>query len=148
MPPRHPVCRFPVGQRLLGLAALLLLAAKSAEALADAADAFVSGNTLILPVIVVEPQSFSATFLLVENTLPVQLELTSTVELPDADTAGASRLDGTMLTIPRINVDGTVYRAELELSSENPVRFTCVTAKAVAGTFSVRPSAVRGPAHS
>jgi len=144
VPPRHPVCRFQVGQRLLGLAALLLLAAKSAEALADAADAFVSGNTLILPVIVVEPQSFSATFLLVENTLV----LTSAVELPDADTAGASRLDGTMLTIPRINVDGTVYRAELELSSENPVRFTCVTAKAVAGTFSVRPSAVRGPAHS
>ncbi len=131
MPPLHPVFRFPVGQRLLGLAALLLLAAKSAEALADAADAFVSGNTLNLPVIVVEPQSFSATFLLVENTLPVQLELTSAVELPDADTAGASRLDGTMLTIPRINVDGTVYRAELELSSEDPVRFTLVAADAI-----------------
>ncbi|MDD9890308.1 MAG: DUF3179 domain-containing protein [Gammaproteobacteria bacterium] len=95
---------------------------------ATAQPASVSGNTIHLPVVVVADQAFQIELTLVANSNPVQVLVTGAEELSEPDTSGASVFDGESLSIPSIDVEGTLYWAEFSLLSADPPTFVLADA--------------------
>lgn len=88
-----------------------------------AQQASINGNVLTLPVVTFQGQAFHVELTIVEDTDPVQLELTNGQALIDADISGASTFDGLTLNVPQILVDGTNYWVNFTLTNEELLIF-------------------------
>jgi len=95
-------------KRLLSLLVSLILLSSVAAAVQQAS---LAGNVIHLPVLTFVDQVFQIELSIVEATDPVEVLLTHASELTNANTDGAASFDGVMLSIPSIDVDGTIYWA-------------------------------------
>ena len=95
---------------------------------ANAQTASVSGNIINLPVVEVANQSFKIELTIVADTSPVEVLVTSAVELAEPDTTGASIFNGESLSVPSIEVEGTLYWAEFSLLTADPPTFVLADA--------------------
>jgi len=86
----------------------------SAGALAQ--QAYLEGALLKMPVVVAGDQTFKLDLSIVPETNPIQLKVVSVEEIFGVSTTGASTFEGTVLTIPRIDVGGTLYWLQAALS--------------------------------
>ncbi|NKB33089.1 MAG: DUF3179 domain-containing protein [Pseudomonadales bacterium] len=85
--------------------------------------ASVAGGIINVPVVVVADQAFQIELTVVADTNPVEVLVTGAEELTAADTTDASIFDGTSLSIPTIDVEGTLYWAEFSVLSTDPPAF-------------------------
>jgi hypothetical protein len=95
---------------------------------AIAQTASISGGTINLPVVEVANQAFQIELTIVANTNPIEVLVTSAVELADPDTTSASIFNGENLSVPSIDVEGTLYWAEFSLLSADPPAFVLLDA--------------------
>ncbi|MEX0964126.1 MAG: DUF3179 domain-containing protein [Pseudohongiellaceae bacterium] len=94
--------------------------------LAQGQSAHIEDNSLILPIVTAGDRAFRIEFSLNPSTTPLQINLTSAVELasPDSiDITDANVFAGTTLSIPNISVEGVSFRADFTLLSESPLVF-------------------------
>lgn len=85
--------------------------------------ASVSGSNLNLPAVIVDGQVFAIELLIVSDTDPVELRVTSAVELSNTDTANASVFDGSILSVPALEFEGTLYWLEFDLLDADVASF-------------------------
>tara|TARA_B100000809_G_scaffold40260_1_gene35216 strand:+ start:4427 stop:5851 length:1425 start_codon:yes stop_codon:yes gene_type:complete len=116
-------------KRLLSLLVSLILLSSVAAAVQQAS---LAGNVIHLPVLTFVDQVFQIELSIVEATDPVEVLLTHASELTNANTDGAASFDGVMLSIPSIDVDGTIYWANFRLLSAEPPTFVLGAAGTVA----------------
>tara|TARA_B100001105_G_C22392218_1_gene444983 strand:- start:288 stop:1196 length:909 start_codon:yes stop_codon:yes gene_type:complete len=116
-------------KRLLSLLVSLILLSSVAAA---AQQASLAGNVIHLPVLTFVDQVFQIELSIVEATDPVEVLLTHASELTNANTDDAASFDGVMLSIPSIDVDGTIYWANFRLLSAEPPTFVLGAAGTVA----------------
>lgn len=102
---------------------VFLLAAQAA-----AQQASLNGNTLSIPVVLVDGLAFRVELILVEDSNPLELVVSSGTPLTEFVSEGATTFDGSRLSIPSINVAGTAYWADFDLLREEPATFVFVDA--------------------
>ena len=102
-------------RRLAAAFMVLAVTLVSSSRQAAAEPAYLNGNLLTVPVVVVGEQFYSADFELNTTAAPAQLTLVDAYELTRANTIGASSFHDNILFIPDIRVDGENYWVKFEL---------------------------------
>ncbi|MDA1372102.1 MAG: DUF3179 domain-containing protein [Proteobacteria bacterium] len=95
---------------------------------AHAQQAVLNGNVIDLPVVTLGAQSYQVQLTIQDGTSPLEVLVTSAVELSNASAAGASSFVGNLLSIPSIAVAGVNYWASFSLLSADPPRLVLTDA--------------------
>ena len=96
----------------------------------QAAQPYLSGDRLVMPVVLVYDTPYRVEWQVVDSDGNIDLLLSSAEELDSADTTGAPSFFGDVLNIPRLDLDGLSLWGEFYLYSDQPVRFRLQAAAA------------------
>ena len=88
-----------------------------------AQSASLDGNMLFLPSIEVGEEYYSARLELIQTDTGNELQLIEAAPILTGSTEDSSELNGDILAIPNLGVDGVSYWVQLKLSNNDPTRF-------------------------
>lgn len=109
--------RLSIYQFALFLCATLFIQASAAQV------ATLEGTVIKMPVVIVGSQQFSVDLSLDIGSEPITFSLAAAAETSGGDTTNAPFLEGAVLKIPTIDINGVDFFVDLTLLSDNPVAF-------------------------
>jgi hypothetical protein len=111
---RHPL----ISKLILFLCATFLIETSFAQS------ATLEGTVIKMPVVVVGTSQFSVDLSLILGSDPVMFSLAAAAETSGGDTTNAPFLEGAVLKIPTLVINGVDFFVDLTLTSNDPVLFT------------------------